>query len=65
MSVFWLGTVPVLVGVGFGATRVLGRSLGRWPVAAALTVLALGLLTISGRIQPMQPGTAGAVHASH
>lgn len=65
MGVFWLGTVPMLLGVSLGATRLFGRPLRRWPVAAALVVLALGLLTISGRIQPIQPRAAEAAHASH
>ena len=65
MAVFWLGTVPALAGVGFGATRLFGKSPGRWPIAATLVVLALGLLTISGRIQPIQPATPGAVHGGH
>jgi uncharacterized protein len=52
MAAFWLGTVPILVGVGLGAQRLLGPLARRLPLASAAMVLVLGLLSISGRLHP-------------
>ena len=65
MTVFWTGTVPALVAVAVGAARAFRGPARRWPVAAVLAVLVLGLLTISGRIQPLQPITHAGAHAGH
>lgn len=44
MATFWLGTVPVLVGLGAAASRLAGPMRRRLPVLSAAVVLALGLL---------------------
>ena len=44
MATFWLGTVPVLVGLGAAASRLAGPMCRRLPVLSAAVVLALGLL---------------------
>ncbi|HEU4990411.1 MAG TPA: sulfite exporter TauE/SafE family protein [Gemmatimonadaceae bacterium] len=51
MGAFWLGTVPVLLGVGLGAQRLLGPVARRLPLASAALVLVLGLLSIAGRVR--------------
>ena len=50
MTMFWLGTVPALVAVGVGAQRVFGPLRNRLPTLGALTVLAIGVLAITGRL---------------
>ena len=61
MAVFWIGTVPTLLAVGAGGARLLGPFARRLPVASAVAVLALGLLSIAGKLHaPMN-----ASHASH
>lgn len=55
MALFWVGTVPALVTVAVGARRLLAP-LGRWmPSVQAVVVLAMGVLSMIGRL--------GTVHA--
>lgn len=52
MTLFWLGTVPMMAGLGIGL-RVLTRPLRRQiPVVSAVAVIALGLVTVHGRVAP-------------
>jgi sulfite exporter TauE/SafE len=50
MAAFWAGTVPILLGVGLGAQQLLARAGRGVYVFSALVVLALGLLSITGRV---------------
>jgi len=52
MLAFWLGTVPVLAGLGLVAGRALGPLRRRLPLATAIGVVAIGLLTVVVRLQP-------------
>lgn len=52
MAAFWVGTLPVMAGIGLLAQRALGPFRRRLPVATALVLVILGLLTISGRLLP-------------
>jgi sulfite exporter TauE/SafE len=61
MAVFWVGTVPMLLAVGAGAARLLGPFARRLPMASAVVVLALGLLSIAGKLEAPIHGR----HASH
>lgn len=61
MGVFWIGTVPMLLAVGAGAARLLGPFARRLPVASAVVVLVLGLLSIAGKLR----APIGVTHASH
>ncbi len=64
MTVFWLGTLPMMLGIGLGVGRVARPIARRLPLAGALVVFALGALSIAGKIRPfMRPSTA--MHASH
>ena len=47
MAVFRAGTLPMMLAVGVGAQRLLGRIHDRLPMASAAMVLALGLLSIA------------------
>lgn len=51
MAVFWAGTVPMLLAIGYGAARVLGPLSRRLPVISATFVLVLGLLTMAGKLR--------------
>lgn len=46
MAVFWAGTLPMMLAVGHGAQRLLGRFRTQLPVVSAATVLLLGVLSI-------------------
>lgn len=50
MFIFWLGTVPALMAVGVGAQRVFGPFRRRLPTLGAVTVLLMGVLAVSGRL---------------
>jgi sulfite exporter TauE/SafE len=50
MVAFWLGTLPVLLSLGVTAKRLSGVLGERLPLATALALIAVGLLTLSGRI---------------
>lgn len=62
MSVFWLGTLPMLLAVGVGVQRGAGALGRRLPVLAAGTLVVVGALTVAGRVT-VGPFAIG--HASH
>lgn len=64
MLAFWAGTVPLLLAAGFGARGIIGPLTRRLPALSAVLVLALGLLSIAGKLQPPNLG-AGSPHALH
>ena len=57
MATFWLGTVPAMLGVTTIAAPLLRRLRARLPVATALVLVALGVVTLAGRWT--NAGTAG------
>lgn len=67
MSAFWLGTLPVMAGVGLLAQRALGPFRRRLPIATAAVLVVLGVLTMAGRLSPdLSPAPADhGVHAGH
>jgi sulfite exporter TauE/SafE len=49
MAAFWLGTVPVMLGLGLGVQR-LGRWLGRTlPAVSAVALIVIGIVGLLGR----------------
>jgi uncharacterized protein len=52
MAVFWAGTVPALLGLGVLMQQASGALRTRLPFLTALLVIALGALTMAGRIGP-------------
>jgi sulfite exporter TauE/SafE len=50
MAVFWLGTVPMLVGLGAAVQRLSGPFRRRLPVVTAAVLVVIGLLTAAGRL---------------
>jgi sulfite exporter TauE/SafE len=67
MAAFWVGTLPVMAGIGLLARRALGPLRRRLPVATALVLVVLGLLTMSGRLSPgvTHAATSHGAHAGH
>jgi sulfite exporter TauE/SafE len=55
MAAFWLGTVPMMAGIGIAAQRALGPLRRRLPLFTAATLVVLGLLTLGGKLGV--PGT--------
>lgn len=53
MLLFWTGTLPIMVGLGMGLQRLAGPLRARLPLVTATAVVAIGLLSIAGRLRPM------------
>lgn len=51
MFVFWLGTLPAMLAVGWGLQRLTGPLRSRLPLVTAVAVMAIGTLSILGRLQ--------------
>ncbi|MEM6654377.1 MAG: sulfite exporter TauE/SafE family protein [Planctomycetota bacterium] len=49
MTAFWLGTLPVLLTLGVSVRRLAGAFGQKLPVVTALALIAVGLVTLSGR----------------
>jgi sulfite exporter TauE/SafE len=67
MAAFWLGTVPVMAGVGLAAQGLFGPLRRRLPVVSASLLIVIGTLTLAGRLPASfatpparPPGAAGA-----
>ena len=62
MGVFWLGTLPMMLAVGYGVQRLSGPLRTRLPVVTATAVVVLGLLSIAGklRIEPQAQARAAS-----
>ena len=50
MAAFWLGTVPMLTGLGLAVQRLSGPFRRRLPVVTAAVLVVIGLLTAAGRL---------------
>lgn len=57
MLAFWLGTVPMLTGLGLIAQRFTGPLRRRLPVVTAAALVLIGLLTIAGKLRTAPAGT--------
>lgn len=49
MAAFWIGTVPMLMGLGALLQRLSGPLRQRLPVATAAAMVVIGLLTVAGK----------------
>jgi sulfite exporter TauE/SafE len=74
MTVFWLGTLPVMLAVGIGAQRLTGRFRERLPVVTAAVIVVLGLASIAlhlgllpggGILHAVMPAVPGATDPTH
>ena len=50
MAVFWLGTLPIMIGLGVGLQAMTGSLRRHLPVATSVLIVAVGLWTILGRM---------------
>ena len=50
MLVFWAGTVPILLALGFGMSGLFGPLRKRAPALISIVLVTLGLISISGRL---------------
>jgi uncharacterized protein len=50
MTIFWLGTLPVLVALGAGLSTLSGPLRARLPVASMIVLLVVGVLSVVGRL---------------
>lgn len=69
MAAFWLGSVPILAGLGLGAQALTARLGAKLPLATALLMVALGLWTVAGRLRmpampAMQPAATTAANTA-
>lgn len=55
MGAFWVGTVPMLAAVAFGAQRLFGPARRHLPVFTAVVLVVLGGLTVAGRFVHAAP----------
>lgn len=66
MTVFWIGTVPMLVAVTAGARRFGPLARIRWPLASASLVLLLGVgQLVTHLVMPPMPSAAAQLRHSH
>ena len=49
MAVFWLGTLPVMLALGMSVRSIAGTLGARLPIVTAIALIAVGLITLSGR----------------
>lgn len=50
MTLFWAGTLPMMLAVGYGAQRLTGAFRTRLPLVTAAAVVVMGVLSIAGRL---------------
>ena len=55
MTVFWAGTLPMMLAIGAGVRTIAGPLRERLPVISALVIVAVGVFSLTGRVQ-MDPG---------
>ncbi len=65
MLIFWAGTVPAMLAVGFGAQQFFGPLRRKLPSASAFVVLVMGLLAMSGRLSMQRDASAASPAISH
>jgi len=65
MLAFWAGTVPMMAGVATTASRLLGPVHKRLPLVSAALVLALGFLSLAGKLHAPVLGEHAHASMSH
>jgi uncharacterized protein len=49
MSAFWIGTLPMMIGLGVGLQTLTGRLRRHLPLATSILLVLVGIWTIGGR----------------
>lgn len=62
MAVFWVGTVPVLLGLGVAVRSLAAPIARRIPTLTALAMIAIGTLWVTGRALPSSAAAPAACH---
>lgn len=65
MAAFWMGTVPVMLGLGLLAQQALGPLRRRLPLVTAAMLVVLGFFTLAGRFVAIASPHAAAACAVH
>ncbi len=66
MATFWLGTVPMMVGLGAIAGSLVRRLGARLPLVTATVLIGLGVVALTARVPVLRAGVAtDAVDATH
>lgn len=63
MAAFWLGTLPMLVGLATAVQQLAGPLRRHLPAVSSLALVCVGLLAVSNRLQV--PSLAQRTHADH
>jgi sulfite exporter TauE/SafE len=63
MTVFWAGTLPMMLALGVGVRRLAGPLRTKLPTVSAIAIVAVGILSLTGRVR-LDP-TKVAMHARH
>ena len=63
MTVFWLGTLPVMLTLGVGVRRLAGPLRDKLPVISAIAIVVVGVMSLTGRLR-LDPAKV-AMHARH
>ena len=61
MTVFWAGTLPIMLAFGVGVRRIAGPLRDRLPVISAVAIVLVGIVSLTGRAR-MDPSMV-AMHA--
>ena len=63
MTVFWLGTLPVMLAFGVGIRRLAGPLRAKLPMLSAIVIVLVGMMSLTGRLR-LDPATV-AMRAEH
>lgn len=65
MAAFWLGTLPFMTALTIGMRRITGPMAAKLPVASAIALIVVGLVTVFGRVWlPKSSGQTSGVASS-
>lgn len=60
MAAFWLGTLPVMAALGVGLQSLFGPLRRHLPMATALLLVIVGVLSLAGRVRHMRESAAAS-----
>ena len=51
MTVFWVGTLPMMLAIGVGVRRLAGPLRAKLPTISAIAIVAVGVMSLTGRVR--------------